>query len=124
MSGTFTITNSTVVPGARIEDEGGPTFFVRDAEASIISGQRLAELDRRVSELRVIQYPELPHGRLDTPPRLRRKELESMPKVDGCDAAAAGMVVAAALALRDAAFSAVVVRCRGADVRLRRLPDV
>lgn len=86
-------------PWCRIEDEGGPTFFVKDAGASAVSSHRLQELDRRIGGLHVIAFPELGHRRLEPPHRLPMKELDVQPKLSSMDAAAAALVVAAVLSL-------------------------
>lgn len=80
-------------PWCRIEDEGGPSFFVPDGGVSVVSQDRLYELDRRIATLQVKAFPELGVKRLNPPSRLVIKELQNRPKISRLDFAALGMAL-------------------------------
>ncbi len=84
-------------PWCRIEDEGGPAFFVLGGSSSTISRDRLDALDRKVDELTVEEFPDLAPRRLAMPHVLRRKPLGKAGKVTSCDVAAYMMAAAAVL---------------------------
>lgn len=54
-------------PWCRIEDNGGPTFFVAAGSASAVNADRLAVYDDRILELQEIQFPDIPSNRLVIP---------------------------------------------------------
>lgn len=54
-------------PWCRIEDAGGPAFFVPASGVSAITSDRLAALDDQILELREIKFPDLPFGQLKLP---------------------------------------------------------
>jgi DNA-binding helix-hairpin-helix protein with protein kinase domain len=62
-------------PWCRIEDSGGPTFFVAAGGGTIVSADRLAHLDARIWDLPEVRFADLPSQRLALPamPRLRSK---------------------------------------------------
>jgi DNA-binding helix-hairpin-helix protein with protein kinase domain len=86
-------------PWCRIEDEGGPAFFVLGGSSAAVSRDRLDALDRKISELTVPRFPDLAPRRLAMPKVLRPKRLASTSKMSSCDVAAIVMVAAAALCL-------------------------
>lgn len=78
-------------PWCRIEDAGGPTFFVPSGGTTIISADRLAVLDEKILQLNDMAFPDLVPQQLALPlmPRLRRPK--ERPKFAWPDAAAALM---------------------------------
>lgn len=86
-------------PWCRIEEQGGPSFFSRDAGLSVVSDQRLAELDRRVGETCLAPYPELPQSRLAPPTVLRKKAHQTPAKLSANDAAATALAAGLVLCL-------------------------
>ncbi len=54
-------------PWCRIEDTGGPAFFVPAGGATGVTADRLAALDDQILELKDVRFTELPAGRLEIP---------------------------------------------------------
>ncbi len=54
-------------PWCRIEDSGGPSFFVPAGGATTVSADRLAALDDQIMDLRQIEFADLPSKRLALP---------------------------------------------------------
>ncbi len=54
-------------PWCRIEDSGGPTFFVPAGGATVVSADRLAVLDHRIWDLPEFEFADLPSQRLALP---------------------------------------------------------
>ncbi len=86
-------------PWCRIEDEGGPAFFIDSGGATMISPQRLELLDERIQELQVKAFPELNLKRLDLPEIPPLKKLGNMPKRQRVDLAAWVLGVSCVLAV-------------------------
>jgi DNA-binding helix-hairpin-helix protein with protein kinase domain len=63
-------------PWCRIEDSGGPTFFVQAGGGTIVSADRLAALDARIWDLPDVYFPDLPSQRMALPdmPTVRSKK--------------------------------------------------
>jgi DNA-binding helix-hairpin-helix protein with protein kinase domain len=63
-------------PWCRIEDSGGPTFFVQAGGGTIVSADRLAALDSRIWDLPDMRFPDLPSQRMALPnmPTVRAKK--------------------------------------------------
>src|SRR3954465_7619169 len=63
-------------PWCRIEDSGGPTFFVQAGGGTIGSADRLAALDARIWDLPEVRFPDLPSQRMALPdmPAVRSKK--------------------------------------------------
>src|SRR3954462_6779946 len=63
-------------PWCRIEDSGGPTFFVEAGGGTIVSADRLAALDARIWDLPEVRFPDLPSQRMALPdmPAVRSKK--------------------------------------------------
>ena len=57
----------TDCPWCRIEDTGGPAFFVPAGGVTGVTADRLAALDDQILELRDVRFAELPSNRLATP---------------------------------------------------------
>jgi DNA-binding helix-hairpin-helix protein with protein kinase domain len=66
-------------PWCRIEDSGGPTFFVAAGGTTIISADRLAVLDGRILELDDTRFADLPSQRLALPDRPALKKPKELP---------------------------------------------
>ena len=111
-------------PWCRIEDEGGPSFFVADSGVSQVSKDRLGELDRRIGQLQILEFPDLNMKRLDPPGRLVLKALKDAPKLSQLDFAAGGMALGAAASLMGFAFSPALIMgtalCIGSGIYLLR----
>jgi DNA-binding helix-hairpin-helix protein with protein kinase domain len=86
-------------PWCRIEDEGGPSFFVADGGVSMVSKGRLEELDRRIQQLQIPGFADLPPSKLVIPQALKPKKRASSAKATPADVAATGMMVAASVCL-------------------------
>jgi DNA-binding helix-hairpin-helix protein with protein kinase domain len=89
----------TQCPWCRIEDEGGPAFFVAGGATSIISQDRLEVFDRKIRELQLPSFPDLAPRRLAIPTALSLKSPDSKPKVSRGDVAAIVMAVSVILCL-------------------------
>ncbi len=73
-------------PWCRIEDAGGPTFFVASGGTTIGSADRLAVLDEKIFMLKEIEFPYLSGQQLSLPtmPRLHKpKERTKLTAADG-----------------------------------------
>jgi len=84
-------------PWCRIEDEGGPAFFVQDGSVSLISPQRLTHLEDKLKRLTVPEFPTLSPQQLKIPQAIGPKRLETRTPLAKTDMAAA-LLVAASLA--------------------------
>jgi DNA-binding helix-hairpin-helix protein with protein kinase domain len=84
-------------PWCRIEDSGGPTFFVAGGGGTIVSADRLAALDARIWDLPEVSFPDLPSQRLSLPdmPTVRsKKQLPSLALPDVLSVLMAASLVA------------------------------
>ncbi len=90
-------------PWCRIEDEGGPTFFVKEGGSSFVSDGRLEMLDEKINLLRPIPFPDLPPSQITPPTAVAIKETDERPKIARPDIAAILLVVAAVVCLAGAA---------------------
>lgn len=86
-------------PWCRIEDEGGPAFFLPDAGVSTISAGRLEELDRRIQQLQIPAFVDLAPGQLTIPKTLKPKKMRRAPPATTCDVAATAMAASASACL-------------------------
>ncbi len=125
-------------PWCRIEDEGGPAFFVLGGSSSMVSHDRLEALDRKIDELTVPVFSDLAPRRLAMPHVLRPKPSATAAKMTTCDVAAYLMVAAAVLcvvgvasgwALLAGAVSSVVgggwlMFCKAGRVQRRRVDEL
>ncbi|HVT29024.1 MAG TPA: hypothetical protein VHE81_13495 [Lacipirellulaceae bacterium] len=68
-------------PWCRIEDNGGPTFFVPPGGTTIVSADRLAVFDHRILELPEVRYADLPSQRLALPHMPVLRKPKDMPKL-------------------------------------------
>lgn len=91
-------------PWCRIEDEGGPAFFVLDGSSSIISPQRVAHLEAQLHRLKFPVFPELSSQRLKIPQQMAPKRLQSYGRPSSADVATAALVGSAAICLAAPAF--------------------
>lgn len=67
-------------PWCRIEDAGGPAFFVAGGGTTIISSDRLAAMDERIWNLEQTHFPDVPSDRLVMPTEPVLKTLKKMPR--------------------------------------------
>jgi DNA-binding helix-hairpin-helix protein with protein kinase domain len=86
-------------PWCRIEDEGGPVFFVADSGASTVTKGRLEEFDRRIQKLQIPGFADLPSTKLVVPQALKPEKRKSTAQATPADVAATGMLVAASVCL-------------------------
>lgn len=86
-------------PWCRIEDEGGPVFFVADGGTSTVSKGRLEELDRRIQLLQIPGFADVPSSRLVIPQLLKPAKPETRAAATPADVAAASMVASASVCL-------------------------
>jgi DNA-binding helix-hairpin-helix protein with protein kinase domain len=96
-------------PWCRIEDEGGPVFFVADGGASTVSKGRLEELDRRIQRLQIPGFAELPPSKLGIPQVLKPKKRSTSAQATPADVAATGMLAAASACLFGIAWPAALI---------------
>ncbi len=89
-------------PWCRIEEEGGPAFFVQESGSSMVSDRRLEMLDSKVNALRPITYPDLPPSQVTPPETVALKQTSERSKIGTPDVAAILMIVAAVLCLLSA----------------------
>ena len=80
-------------PWCRIEDAGGPSFFVPAAGITTISADRLSALDERIWDLQEIKFPDLSPDQLAGPELPPLKRLKTPPKKTLTDYAAPLMVL-------------------------------
>ena len=71
-------------PWCRIEDSGGPTFFVQAGGGTIVSADRLAALDARIWDLPEVRFPDLPSQRLALPDMPMRAIEEAIAEALAC----------------------------------------
>ncbi|MCA9258695.1 MAG: hypothetical protein KDA61_05830, partial [Planctomycetales bacterium] len=86
-------------PWCRIEDEGGPSFFVAGGGATVVTKNRLADLDARIKRLPALKYVDLPPGRVAPPQAARFKKLDKLSPWSRLDTAAWGVALSAATGL-------------------------
>lgn len=86
-------------PWCRIENEGGPAFFLLDGSSSIISPKRVEHLDAQLRRLKFPSFPELSRQRLRIPQPIALKRLQSYSRLSSADAAALALVGAGATCL-------------------------
>jgi len=75
-------------PWCRIEDGGGPTFFVSSGGSAVVSADRLTALEERVFDLRDVEFPDLPPSALAMPQLLKPIRLKPSPAKSWPDYAA------------------------------------
>jgi DNA-binding helix-hairpin-helix protein with protein kinase domain len=89
-------------PWCRIEDEGGPAFFVADASASMVSTQRMDHLDAKIKRLVIPAFPELEQNDLKIPQAMRPKRWQKRPAPAKPDVGVGLLVLSAACCLASA----------------------
>src|SRR3954471_14768895 len=67
-------------PWCRIEDSGGPSFFVPAGGVTIATTDRLTVLDTRIWDLPEVTFPDLPSERLAVPNMPVLRQLKEIPK--------------------------------------------
>ena len=80
-------------PWCRIEEEGGPSFFVKDSGSSFVSDGRLEMLDAKINALRPINFPDLPPSQVQPPEAVAIKETGERQKFELPDIAVILQVV-------------------------------
>ncbi|MGD9635407.1 MAG: hypothetical protein AB7U97_19160, partial [Pirellulales bacterium] len=80
-------------PWCRIEDIGGPSFFVPADVPSTVASLRLARLDDTVTNLPEVQFPMLAAERLAVPAIPKLKKVRPLPKRTARDYAAAVLAI-------------------------------
>jgi DNA-binding helix-hairpin-helix protein with protein kinase domain len=129
-------------PWCRIEDSGGPTFFVPEGGTTIVSADRLAVLDERILELPESRFADLPSQRLALPHMPVLRKLKDPPKPGlpdwlgvlmgtawaGCFAGAiiggvTGGIVLAGFALVSIALAALMLKNKFAAARRKTKED-
>jgi len=86
-------------PWCRIEDQGGPAFFVPADGVQTLSSQRVKQLDERINLLQIAEFPELIPSKLDRPKKPLLKKLETPPKRTHVDVAGFALAAACVLCL-------------------------
>lgn len=90
-------------PWCRIEDEGGPAFFVQDTGASFVSDARLQMLDAKINALRPIKFPDLIPSQITPPESVVVKQTGERAKIGLPDVVAALLPLSAVLCVGGAA---------------------
>jgi len=90
-------------PWCRIEEEGGPTFFVKEGGSSFISDGRLEMLDVKINALRPIPFPDLLPSQTRPPENVSLKKTSEKTKIERPDVAAMLLIVATIASLAGAA---------------------
>jgi DNA-binding helix-hairpin-helix protein with protein kinase domain len=85
----------TQCPWCRIEDEGGPAFFVVDGSTSIIAPKRIEHLEARLRRLKFPAFPELLPQQLKIPQAIAPKRLRAYGRPSSADAATTTLAAAA-----------------------------
>ena len=75
-------------PWCRIEDAGGPAFFVPASGLTAISADRLSALDERIWDLQEVKFPDIPPDQLELPEMPPLKRLKAAPRKTRLDYAA------------------------------------
>lgn len=86
-------------PWCRIEEEGGPSFFVKDSGSSFVSDGRLEMLDAKINALRPIAFPDLPPSQLKPPEKVALKETGEKIRLESPDYAVLAQIVGALVCL-------------------------
>jgi DNA-binding helix-hairpin-helix protein with protein kinase domain len=92
-------------PWCRIEDMGGPSFFVAAGGSTVISADRLAVLDDRICELEKVELPDMPPALAATLVMPPIKRLKEPPKKTWLDAVGPALVAAWAACFVGAIYS-------------------
>jgi DNA-binding helix-hairpin-helix protein with protein kinase domain len=90
-------------PWCRIEDSGGPSFFISSG-GSAVSADRLIALDTKIEELPYFEFPELPRERTALPPLPRPSGAGAPVKKSLADVAAVLLPASWAVALAGSYF--------------------
>jgi len=86
-------------PWCRIEDQGGPSFFMPSNGVQTLSSKRVEQLDARINLLQIAEFPELFSSKLELPSMPLLKKFETLPKRSRVDVAAFVLAVACCLCL-------------------------
>jgi DNA-binding helix-hairpin-helix protein with protein kinase domain len=89
-------------PWCRIEDEGGPAFFVLGGSVTNVASERLDHLEEKLRKLKLPVFPDLAPTQLKRPNALAPKKPPKAPKFTLADVAAWVMVLGAAACLAGA----------------------
>jgi len=84
-------------PWCHIEEEGGPTFFVREGSSSRLLEGRLAMLDEKINALRPMVFPDLPPSQIRPPEKVSHKETGKKATIERPEIATLQLVVASFL---------------------------
>jgi DNA-binding helix-hairpin-helix protein with protein kinase domain len=79
-------------PWCRIEDSGGPTFFVASGGSTILSADRLTALDEKIFMLKEVQFPFLSQRQLALPTMPKLRTLKERTKLNASDGITAFIV--------------------------------
>ena len=90
-------------PWCRIEDEGGPAFFVAGGSVTTVVADRLERLEDKLRRLKLPVFPDLAPSQLKLPNALALKRLPRAPRPTVPDVAAWGMAAGTAVCLAGAA---------------------
>lgn len=82
-------------PWCRIEEEGGPSFFVKDSGSSFVSDGRLEMLDAKINALRPVVFPDLPPSHVRPPEKVALKETGEKAKLASPDFAVIAQIIGA-----------------------------
>jgi DNA-binding helix-hairpin-helix protein with protein kinase domain len=96
--------DSDECPWCRIEDAGGPAFFVAGGGTTIISADRLAVLDEKVLLLEEVRFPELESQQITLPSMPQRQRVKRGFRISWPDIMVALLVVAWTATLLGAAL--------------------
>jgi DNA-binding helix-hairpin-helix protein with protein kinase domain len=91
-------------PWCRIEDAGGPAFFVASGAMTTISADRLAVLDDKIFMLEPVEFPELAPRQTALPSMPSVRGVKERPKLGASDYISALLIGSWATAIFGAAF--------------------
>lgn len=91
-------------PWCRIENAGGPTFFLNVGTVDGSSESRLAALDQQLEKIEAIYFPELPSTTLKLPRLPLAMKTAKAPKKETADWLAAGWIASAVLCVAGAFY--------------------
>ncbi len=86
-------------PWCRIEDVGGPAFFISSGSATIISRDRLSHLEEKLNRLVLPAFPAISPQQLKVPQALKPQRAKTHIKLGGPDLAAGLLAASAGLCL-------------------------
>jgi DNA-binding helix-hairpin-helix protein with protein kinase domain len=105
-------------PWCRIEDAGGPTFFVAAGGTTMVSADRLAVLDEKIFMLPEVRFPSLMQRQLSLPVMPKLRQLKERTKLTAANAIAAALVASWAACVTSIVIGSPIVFGAGAAMSI------